>query len=79
MIHSVHFKRVMRKGSDGVFRVARIVWQRGTVGDGKGWSGKLSLGFTRKFFIFRKTWARCEICIAGVRIHFLRAWGGILS
>jgi hypothetical protein len=59
-------KKVCRYSQgERLFRVCRLLWTRGTVGDGQGYSCKLSLGL-RPVFPF-------------VRIRFARAYGGIYT
>lgn len=59
-------------------RLGRALWERGTVGDGNGYSAKLSLALHTKLFRWRH-WDGREWCLtlAGVRVHYQRAYGGI--
>lgn len=77
--HHIKLKWLFRS-HEGVYRIARIIWQRGKVGNGKGFSAKLSFAFCRKLLLFcrdgRDGWF---VILAGVRLHYLRAYGGIFS
>lgn len=66
-------------GCGRVLRLVRVMWERGTVGDGRGYSVKLSLGLRPKLFERRseghgRGW---WLTLAGVRLHYQRAYGGI--
>lgn len=59
------------------YRLFRVMWERGTPGDGTGYSVKLSvalaprlLGWTREG---RADWF---LFLAGLRIHYARSYGG---
>jgi hypothetical protein len=54
-------------------RLFRVMWEHGRVGDGKGYSTKLSIGLFPKFF------HRDDGCmtVLFVRVHYRRSWGGI--
>jgi len=62
-----------------LYRIGRIVWQKGCVGDGKGFSAKISLALTPLFFKKKFSFNERELCIFGVRIHYVKSYGGILS
>lgn len=61
-------------------RLGRAMWQRGTVGDGNGYSVKLSIALQPAVLRWRRDAGR-EWCLtlAGVRIHYQRAYGGIFA
>lgn len=76
---NLRFKRVMRYDpSFKCFRVCRVMWTRGTVGDGKGYSAKLSLAFRPRLLVWSSTsypeWAATFL---GIRVHFQKSFGGI--
>ena len=77
--HSLRTKRVMRWDRDfRCFRLCRVMWQRGTVGDGRGYSVILSLALRPKFVGWRLWDGReCEATILGLRVHYQRSYGGI--
>lgn len=60
-----------------LFRVARAVWQRGVVGDGRGYSSSVSLALRPALFSWRKEWDGWLLTVAGVRLHYQRSYGGI--
>jgi hypothetical protein len=59
------------------FRIGRLAWERGIVGDGDGYSVKLAFGLWPRLFRWQRD-ARCDtlICIMGLRIHYSRSYGG---
>ena len=70
------FKPVFRR--DGrLIRLCRLVWTRGKVGDGKGYSCKLSLGLQPTAFHFSREFKAIFLTILGLRIHFEQSFGGI--
>jgi hypothetical protein len=60
-----------------LFRVARVVWQRGRVGDGTGYSSKLSLALRPRLFERRRAHDGWLCTVAGIRVHYQRSYGGI--
>lgn len=75
------FKKVLRYDRRArLLRVFRVMWRRGTIGDGKGYSAKLSLALQPKLFDFYRYSGSCDdvfLCLAGLRWHYQRAYGGI--
>ena len=59
-------------------RLGRVMWERGTVGDGDGYSSKLSLALHPRLLRWQRDPGRgwC-LTLAGVRVHYQRAYGGI--
>lgn len=53
-------------------RLFRVMWERGVVGDGHGYSAKLAVGFRPKLF----HWDDGRLTIFGLRIHYCRSYGG---
>lgn len=71
------FKTVWRYDScNKIFRLFRFVWDVGTVGDGKGYSNKFSLALTPRFFRFQSDVWEWKIVLLGLRIHYIRSYGG---
>lgn len=71
-------KSVFRKASDErLIRLFRLMWIRGTVGDGKGYSAMLSFGLSPRLIAFQKGWHEFRVWLLGVRIHYQRSYGGI--
>lgn len=59
-----------------IFRICRVMWNKGIVGDGNGYSAKLTVGIRPKIFQWNKgsyEWALTLLC---VRIHHRRSYGG---
>jgi hypothetical protein len=72
----VKFKTVFRR--DGLMvRLFRVMWTRGTVGDGKGYSCKFSVAVRPTLFRWRRELGGWLLTLAGVRLHFDRSYGGI--
>lgn len=60
-----------------LLRLGRIVWRRGEgPGGGKGYSAKLSLALTPSLVQFRRDWCEWSLTLLGVRVHYLRSYGG---
>lgn len=58
-------------------RLGRIMWERGTIGDGEGYSAKLSLALRPVLFGWSRTaYPEWMLTVAGLRIHYQRAYGG---
>mgnify|MGYP003503946818 FL=1 len=75
----MRIKLVMRKdGPQGHFRLFRVMWETGVVGDGYGHSNMVSVAAQPKLFLFdRITPGSWMLVILGVRIHRKRSFGGI--
>lgn len=60
-----------------IYRLARFVWERGPVGDGNGYSSKLSVALSPGMFRVRRSdlheWT---LTILGLRWHHIRSYGG---
>lgn len=73
------FKPVMRWDRDGrMLRLFRLLWTRGVVGDGNGYSAKLSFALAPRLLSWSREMDEWFFCIAGIRIHYQRAYGGII-
>lgn len=71
------FKRVMRYDpSWPKLRLARIMWDRGVVGDGKGHSAKLALALRPKLFQFERSFDGWRVVLFGIEVHKQLSWGG---
>ena len=76
---NLRIKRVMRYDEiQGHFRLFRVMWEVGIVGDGQGHSNMLSVAVQPKLFLFDRI-SPCSwmLVILGVRIHRKRSFGGI--
>ena len=72
------FKTVFRWDSGNkVLRLFSIMWCVGTVGDGKGYSAKITVALAPRFFMWRKEFYSYCLTIAGLRVHFAKNFGGI--
>jgi hypothetical protein len=70
-------KRVMRYDSDNrMFRLFRIMWERGVVGDGNGYSAKVSLALTPRLFRWQREGDGWLLTFFGLRLHYRRSYGG---
>jgi len=74
-------KTVMRYDEiQGHFRLFRVMWETGFVGDGIGHSNMVSVAVQRKLFCFeRLSPASWMLVIMGLRIHRKRSYGGIFG
>jgi hypothetical protein len=73
----VKLKRVCRWDSAArLYRVGRLTYDRGDVGDGEGYSVKVSLGLTPKFLRYRRELFGWILTVCGVRLHYRRSYGG---
>ena len=72
------FKRIMRWDSrEKKLRLFRIIWNRGEVGDGKGFSACFSVALVRKLFKFDTTiYDQVRVVIFGLSLHYMRSYGG---
>lgn len=61
-----------------MLRLARVMWERGTVGDGKGYSTKVSVALRPALFAWNRTgYPEWMLTVMGVRLHVQRSYGGI--
>lgn len=71
------FKPVMRY--DPILRwvrLFRLIWNTGVVGDGQGYSSKLTVALTPRLFRWDRGWHAWTLTILFVRIHYVRSYGG---
>jgi hypothetical protein len=59
-------------------RLFRVIWNRGRVGDGKGYSAFLSLGLTPRLAAFSRiaSFHELRITLLGLSLHYRRSYGG---
>jgi hypothetical protein len=76
----MRLKSVMRYDpTQRCLRLFRLLWTYGIVGDGKGYSAKLSFSLAPRIFGWHRESAdNWYLHLAGLRIHYLRAWGGLI-
>jgi len=76
-VSDMHFKKVMRWDKYArIFRLGRFLWTVGKVGDGKGYSNKLSIALTPKLFRWKMERNEWFLTVLGIRFHRQRAYGG---
>ncbi len=63
--------------SERTFRLARVLWTRGVVGDGEGYSAKLSFAVRPVLFHRGPELFGWDVTVFGLRVHYQRAYGGI--
>jgi len=60
-----------------IFRMVRVTWTRGRVGDGRGYSAKLSLALCPRIIGWRRTsYPEWMLTAVGLRLHYQRSYGG---
>lgn len=60
------------------FRLFRLLWTRGVVGDGKGYSAKLAVSLRPKLFQFQRDFNEWRVTILGIDIHNKLSYGGVI-
>lgn len=72
------YENVMRYSpNERLFRLGRLVWNTGNVGDGKGYSTKLSFALTPKLFRwYREPSHVWTLVVLGVRVQRSTSYGG---
>lgn len=63
--------------TERTFRVGRVVWTNGVVGDGDGYSAKFSLALRPVLFHRSDEFAGWDVTFLGLRFHYQRSYGGI--
>lgn len=79
MKNNLRFKWVMRLDTiQRHFRLFRLLWERGNVGDGFGYSAKFSVALDASIFrpIHRDANTDWMLTILGIRLHYCRSYGG---
>ena len=74
----LRFKRVMRLDrANRIFRLFKIIGERGRVGDGHGYSSKFSVALEPCLFRYRRgLGSERLVTLIGVRFHYARSYGG---
>jgi len=63
--------------SEKKLRLFRLILERGTVGDGTGYSACFSVALVRKMFVFKRISSDdARIVILGLSFHYMRSYGG---
>ncbi len=74
---NLRFKVVLRHDEiQGHYRLFRVMWERGQVGDVIGHSNMVSVAVQKRLFMFERGFASWLLVICGVRIHRKRSFGG---
>mgnify|MGYP001273019180 FL=1 len=60
-------------------RLFRVMWERGTVGDGKGYSAKLAASLVLKLAEWRRYADGWRLTLAGLSLHYRKNHGGRFS
>lgn len=60
-------------------RLFRVMWERGMVGDGKGYSAKLAASLVLKFAEWRRYADGWRLTLAGLSLHYRKSYGGRFS
>jgi len=59
------------------YNLFRVCWENGEPGDGVGYSNKLSVGLSPRWFGWlRQTLGDLEVYLLGLRVHYSRSYGG---
>lgn len=71
------FKKVMRYSKpECKLRLFRVMWERGVVGDGKGYSSKVAISLVPKMFGWQSEFNSWRLTLLGVSAHWARSYGG---
>lgn len=63
--------------SEKKLRLFRLILERGTVGDGTGYSSCFSVALVRKLFVFKRISSDdVRFVILGLSFHYMRSYGG---
>ena len=79
---NLRLKLVCRKDTvQGHLRLFRVMWERGDVGDGRGYSNQISVALTPRIFRWGEDnssrWWLVEFLF--IRVHRKRSYGGIFG
>ena len=76
----LRIKKVMRYDEiQGHFRLFRVMWETGFVGDGIGHSNMVSVALQAKLFHLNLYGSSWLLIFCGLRIHRKRSFGGIFA
>jgi hypothetical protein len=79
-VSNLRVKMVFRRDEiQGHYRLFRIMWERGIVGDGRGHSNMVSVALQPKLLGWSRGDASWMIVFWGVRVHRKRSFGGIFA
>lgn len=60
------------------FRLFRLLWTRGKVGDGESYSAKLAVSLRPKLFGFERDSNEWRLTVLGIDVHKKLSYGGII-
>lgn len=64
--------------TERTYRLCRFLWERGTRGE-RGWySAKFSVALRPSLFHFGTGYGEWFLTVLGVRMHYQRAYGGVI-
>lgn len=79
MPYRLFFKTVGTWAPDErVLRLFRVVWSRGHLGNG-GYTAKVSFALMPKLLQFKRGYWSLLVVLLGVRVHYMRSYGGALQ
>jgi hypothetical protein len=75
---NLRFKWVLRRDEiQRHYRLFRIMWERGVVGDGHGYSNMFSVATQPTLFAWSREYGSWLLVLCGIRFHRKRSFGGI--
>lgn len=60
-------------------RLFRVMWERGAVGSGSGYSSKVSIGLVPRLANFEREFCGWTLDLCFIRVHHVRSYGGIFT
>lgn len=69
-------KFVLRR-QQRLIRLFRLMWQRGIMGNGVGYSAMFSVGLYPRLFRWERSRDEWRLWFCGLRLHWQRSFGGI--
>lgn len=74
----MRFKSIMRfEPFQRKFRLFRVMWERGMVGDGVGYSAKVVLSLVPAIASYSINSSELRVTLFGLSLHYRRSYGGI--
>ena len=61
---------------DRKLRLFRLTWERGTVGDGHGYSSMFTLGVSPQLYGWYRGFRDYRLTLVGLVFHYKRSYGG---
>lgn len=60
-------------------RLFRVMWERGEVGNGHGYSAKIAVSLCPRLFQFERDFNEWRVTVLGVSVHKKLSYGGIFA